>query len=96
MPGGTFYLRSMSWGGIMSIDQNWRETQISHVQAGIVAMENLLDDGDRDDVVYVLGNIISILGQIHVPDGMTEEVVDRLDEAQESLEAAHSLMGGAE
>lgn len=80
----------------MKQDENWRDYQISHVQAGIVAMENLLDDGDRDDVVYVLGNMISILGQVHVPDDMTEEASSLLDEAQESLEAAHSLMGGAE
>lgn len=79
----------------MEQDENWREYQKSHTEAGITAMENLLDDGDRDDVVYVLGNMISILGQVHVPDDMTEEVVDRLDEAQESLEAAHSLMGGS-
>lgn len=71
-----------------------KELLKSHAEAGIVAMENMLDDGDRDDAVYVLEKIISILGQVPVPEDMPGEVVDRLDEAQESLEAAHSLMGG--
>lgn len=77
-------------------DNSWRDYQISYAEAGLVAMENLLDDGDRDDAVYVLGKIVSILGQVYISGDEAEEASSLLDEAQEKLESALSLVGGAE
>lgn len=73
-----------------------KERLKSDAEAGIVAMERMLADGSHDDAVFVLGKVVSILGLVHVPDGLTDEATRLLDDAQEKIEAAYSLMGGAE
>lgn len=72
-----------------------KELLKSHAEAGIVAMENLLDEGDNEDAVYVLGKIVSILGQVYIPGDLAAEASSLLDEAQEKIESALSLVGGS-
>ena len=70
-----------------------KELLKSDAEAGIVAMENMLADGSHDDAVFVLGKVASILRQVHVPDGLPDEATRLLDEAEEKIEDAYSLMG---
>ena len=80
----------------MSIDQNWRDYQKSHAEAGAMAMGNLLDDGDKEDVLWSIAAIINLveiaLDNVNLP----QKAVNDLEKAHEFLEAAHSLMGGGE
>lgn len=80
----------------MSIDQNWLEYQKSHAEAGVVAMGNLLDEGGKEDVLYVLKEIISLIEEIPVSDDKSGAINELLGDACENLEIAHSMMGGGE
>ena len=80
----------------MSIDQNLLECQKTHAEAGSVAMANLLNDGDYEDVLWSIGEIINLveiaLDNVNLP----QKAVYDLEKAHEYLDAAHSMMGGGE
>lgn len=69
-------------------DEADKERQKSHVEVGIVAMENLLDGGNKEDAVYVLENIIGIVRSFHDHPhvSVTFNIDDAIENAVESLD----------
>lgn len=65
-----------------------KENQKSHVEAGIVAMENMLDDGSREDAVFVVGRIRHILGVLSDCESVGPDAHSSIMNAEGSLSDA--------
>lgn len=65
-----------------------KELLKSDVEAGIVAMENMLADGSHDDAVFVLGRIRHILGLLSDCDTICPDAHSSILNAEGSLSDA--------
>lgn len=64
------------------------ERQKSHVEAGIVAMENMLADGCREDAVFIVGRIRHILGVLSDCESVGPDAHSSIMNAEGSLSDA--------
>lgn len=77
-------------------DDKWREDQRSCAWAGIVSMKDLLDSGNRDDAVYVLGKLVGLMEYVSDCNGISAEETKWVDNARDNLNTAYSLTGDSE